>query len=62
MEPLEEEPRRRLQGGCSVGRIVNICIGFNFLLIMVTSLVVVGILGSLDLQVSVVLIRDYYEI
>ncbi len=52
MEPMETEPARRVSGGCSVGRIINLLLAFHFLLIMVTALVVVGVLGGLDLSVS----------
>ncbi len=52
MEPMETEPTRRVQSGCSVGRIVNLLLAFHFLLIMITALVVVGVMGALDLLVS----------
>ncbi len=52
MEPMETEPNRRVPRGLSVGRVVNLLMGFLFLLIMVTALVVVGVLGGLNLSVS----------
>ena len=52
MEPPEEGTQRRISGGCSVGRIINLMMAFVFLLILVTAIVVIGILGALSSQVS----------
>lgn len=50
-EDIQEEKSSRIPTKCSVGRVINICIAVDFLLIVITALVVAGSLGSLNLTV-----------
>lgn len=48
-----QEPKRpAIRGGCSAGRIVNGCVILDYLLVLLTALIVAGSLGVLDNKVS----------
>ena len=46
------EGSRRIRRGCTIGRILNLCMAFAFLLVMITALIVSGALGGVNLTVS----------
>ena len=46
------EGSRRIRRGCTIGRILNLCIALDFLLVMITALIVSGVLGAVNLAVS----------
>ena len=50
-DELNEGPRR-IRTGCTIGRIINLCIALNFLFVMITALIVSGTLGAVNLAVS----------
>ena len=50
-DELNEGPRR-IRTGCTIGRVINLCIALNFLLVMITALIVSGTLGAVNLAVS----------
>ena len=50
-ETVQEEAPPRIPKKISVGRVINLCIAFDFLLIVVTALTAVGSLGTLNVTV-----------
>jgi hypothetical protein len=50
-DELNEGPRR-IRTGCTIGRIINLCIALDFLLVLITALIVSGTLGAVNLAVS----------
>ena len=46
------EGRRRIRGGCTIGRIINLCMALDFILVVITALIVSGTLGGVNLSVS----------
>ena len=50
-DELNEEPRR-IRRGCTIGRVINLCMALDFLLVMITALIVSGVLGAVNLTVS----------
>ena len=51
-DELNEGGKRRIRGGCTIGRIINLCMALDFLLVMVTALIVSGTLGAVNLNVG----------
>ena len=48
----DQEPGKRLvKSGCSFGRAINGCIAFDYLLVLLTALIVCGSLGVLNSNV-----------
>lgn len=47
----EEEQRERIPKKCTVGRVINICIIIDLLLIVLTALIVSGSLGTVNTRV-----------
>ena len=43
---------RHIRRGCTIGRIINLCMALDFLLVMITALIVSGVLGAVNLAVS----------
>ena len=54
-----EEGSRRIRTGCTVGRIVNLCITLDFFLVMITALIVSGTLGAVNLTVRSKIVGMY---
>lgn len=46
------EGRRRIRGGCTIGRVINLCIALDFFVVLITALIVSGSLGAVNLTVS----------
>ena len=46
------EGSHRIRRGCTIGRIINLCMALDFLLVMITALIVSGTLGAVNLSVS----------
>ena len=45
---VDEERKPLIRRGCSAGRIMNACIAFDYLLILITSLIVAGTIALLN--------------
>ena len=41
----------RFRRGCTIGRVINLCVALDFLLVMITALIVSGVLGGVNLTV-----------
>ncbi len=48
----DEKPKRLIKPGCTFGRIINACIAFDYLLVLLTALIVSGSLGVLNSKVG----------
>ena len=46
------EGQPRVRSGCTIGRVLNLCMALDFLLVMITALIVSGTLGAVNLTVS----------
>ena len=47
------ESQPRVRSGCTIGRVLNLCMALDFLLVMITALIVSGTLGAVNLMVSI---------
>ena len=50
-DELNEGPRR-IRTGCTIGRVITLCIARKFRLVMITALIGSGTLGAVNLAVS----------
>ena len=48
LDDQEEGKKPVIRGGCTVGRVVNIIIIVNYLLVLLTALIVSGVNGTLN--------------
>ena len=48
---LNEGGSRRIRRGCTIGRVINLCMTLDFFLVMITALIVSGTLGAVNLHV-----------